>query len=397
MDEKMSSERFSIDLSKYRNETYGFTWLGFDRFHKLLYGLRIRNPNNHQEISTKLELTKLNLFTSHVINFKTIDMRNLFVQNSLAVASISDSGRYIAVLIGSHPMWNNSDNSVKCELTSPVALKFCLFEVETGNFNVYRFRKTLNGMFLGCILRLMCSNRNEWILQSYSMLDMRTCYYCITLNCDVSQCDLTLLTEYKSDDDSRRDSELFIDNKLIVINQPRNEFMTKMNIYNFETKEWIKLDVFKESNVPSVKDNVHRYKIFIQNCNLFGVSVDYRGSFINYDKENNVWCKMNIKSLLDDCKPDEVFSTNSFVVLMEHDTCTRFINLGSVLSLKDICFLKLFKTFNSVLISLTEDEILEDTIFAELPCSLKRRYFGPEYSWGQGELDFRKKGAGKMY
>lgn len=123
--------------------------------------------------------------------------------------------------------------------------------------------------------------------------------------------------------------------------------------------------------------------------------MEVSGTLLKFDEQRNVWNETYIvqqilspeEKVIDavmDCSKMFVAILHSahktnFLKFDEFNENVSLVNVGNVFSLRDICFIKLFNAHN-LCFNLAEKEILQNTVFAGLPQSLKRLYFGPEYS-----------------
>lgn len=170
---------------------------------------------------------------------------------------------------------------------------------------------------------------------------------------------------------------LFMDNKLILVND-----FTKMYIYDITQKHWNTVDTrtnyFLFDNFP-----FYKYKIFQQNNRLLALCLNSHNIFMKYESNNNLWSMVNI--VIDDLNAfTEAWGSASFIITLSkpyYGTIFSVFNFGNAPSLRDICFLKLVKMCNNYdFKSKKYENIFRETIFGQLPHSLKRHYFGPEWT-----------------
>lgn len=166
-------------------------------------------------------------------------------------------------------------------------------------------------------------------------------------------------------------------------------------MYNFSSNEWKTLNTLQELDFPE-RGNFFGYLLFAQNNNLivhflpeivtpndfYSVqsAEPFKNSFAKYNSNENLWIPMEVK-----LPPYEFnnyfYCTSTLLINLRFQQNFLYVgvfNFGNVLSLRDICFLKLFESLTVSCRTSPNENIIEN-IFVMLPNLLKRHYFGPEW------------------
>lgn len=375
-------------------------WLGLDQHQKIIYGIEEGDADYDRPV---IDFRKVDLFTGKSVIFKKIAFDDVVYQHlwmfylkhsdyikwKYSVA-ISNDGRFIGVLLRRKDQTPN-------QIMNPTFF-FCVLELETGNISTHRFQEVdvLKEFYVDDLPTLRCTRENRWILRKLKKDCMK--FYYISCEYNNSLLQINVLIEYKNNiGDS--DRNLFLNNQLLIAHLPS----LMVDVYDFNKKHWkILATLMRSVNTGLCKVNDARnpdeercYDMFTQNDDIFAMSNECEKVFLQYDSNFDMWIPMDIKGNFSELN-SVLASSSSFIVLTDfsaklfqydNDDTPEIpvfhicvLNFRNVLSLRDICFLKLIKCCNIDLESFVYEDIVRNTVFASLPEFLLRCYFGPVWT-----------------
>lgn len=400
-------------------------WLGFDKYGKILYGVRkVSSKTTDHHIPAALEIRKINIFNKKAKTFKkiTFDLSNREESKISGISyAMNPKGDLLGVAV--YTSLNSYQNSPNVPVHSFVLaehginFEFHLINLETGEVKFYEdFRCSQRISLLlqydeeGC--PLFCTDSNQWLMKfnPYGMNNHQY-YYKIVLynNCQSGRFEFMTKSFSAAAYESYQQTlgnETFVDGKMVLIGRNHNYCLQRMHIYDFVTRKWTKIITGRSQDVPRCK----HFNVFGTSLNnLFILSID-NGAILKYDSDANLWLKtqLSVKNLYNPNPPEDEYGNKLYydtsvfaaqdllnVIITPSRGYTDFFpkirknvklhrlcaisNIMNPLSLKDLSFLSFSKTNPKFF---TTDKAMMN----HFPNDLFRQYFGPAHTWEEQEV-----------
>lgn len=373
-------------------------WIGFDKHKKIIYGIQTdslnrmysdKNKRLIQQYEWKMLIKKLNLFTETVeivkyLVFRCEKRRN---PNYICRKSMNTKGDSIGMIV---VIYEEPYSQYRRTIETIDLYIIC---IETGTVQIYALQNHEVGKNSIISVELVHSAMVGWVVklahlaQDADALVAHFRFYRVNLNDETKKFSLEFLTVFKNFYNFQNDyftNSVCFEKSLVMI------FDKNLHIFDFQNDRWSSRNLSEKINVADyvgfglsidnlfLVSNFGRDSLKFSRCTLkFDTDADVwrpfhflrkTNSLLIYSHQTNftgisatpdvIAVVVNIQRDEKSVDADEKLVENSIVYLK------RF----NVPSLKDWCFLKLYKKNN-----------LADLLLP-LPQSLIRQYFGPKWS-----------------
>lgn len=359
-----------VERAIYRRfqESKATRWFGFDKFKKIVYGIRYAD-------NRKWELRKLNIFAKTENCVKVLETEEF----DHTTAQINLSGELIAL------------SSYKAIPIQGCLMKFSLMSVETGKFLKHSFIRDAVPkpiVFLEYV-ELINVSRQHWIVKCFCG-SPEALYFNLELftAAELTEGQLVFITSCINHTTYFGFyNDLVLEERILftVVLTETNELSVR--IYNLHTNEWyheVSINQFNFS--PLIVDEWSGIPVGYHDQNLFTILKDSR-KFMKYNCNFNVWkvFELDIEfNYLGYNLPYYGFTTEELMFInhsmkdvFDKERYECVVLNYNVLSLKDLSMKRIANYFHRFFCDMVESNIV---VQLSLPRTLIRQYFGPDWT-----------------